>query len=94
MQDYVNSLVREKFPISKLVLGVKCGGSDTSSGIASNPSCGAAFDKLVDMGATCIGGELFELQGCEEILAKRAVNTDVAEKINTLIANERIRWSV
>ncbi|MGI5965703.1 altronate hydrolase [Anaerotruncus sp. AF02-27] len=94
MQDYADSLTREPFPMSKLVVGVKCGGSDTSSGIASNPSCGAALDKLVDMGAICIGGELFELQGCEEILGRRAVNAHVAEKINTLIANERIRWSV
>lgn len=85
---------RKPCPVSKLVVAVKCGGSDTSSGIASNPSAGAALDRLVDMGAICIGGELFELQGCEEILGKRAVSPQVAEKITTLISNERIRWSV
>lgn len=85
---------RVEAPMSRLVVGVKCGGSDTSSGIASNPSVGAAVDKLVDMGATCIGGELFELQGCENILAERASSSEVAEKIKKLIANERIRWSV
>ena len=85
---------RVEAPISRLVVGVKCGGSDTSSGIASNPSVGAAVDRLVDLGATCIGGELFELQGCETLLAKRAVSSGVAGKIEKLIANERTRWSV
>lgn len=81
-------------PISKLVVGVKCGGSDTSSGIASNPSVGAAVDKLVDLGATCIGGELFELQGCETFLAKRASSPEVFKKIEKLISNEQRRWGV
>lgn len=90
----IGQLERRPCPVSKLVVGVKCGGSDTSSGIASNPSAGAALDRLVDMGAICIGGELFELQGCEEILARRAVSPNVAEKIVTLISNEMRRWSV
>ena len=94
MDEYIKNLKAEKFPLSKLIIGIKCGGSDTSSGIASNPSVGAAVDKLVDMGATCIGGELFELQGCNNILLKRAVSDKVKEKIVTLIDNERIRWSV
>lgn len=85
---------RKEFPIGRLVVGVKCGGSDTSSGIASNPSVGAAVDRLVDLGATCIGGELFELQGCEPLLAKRASTPEVAARIEQLIANERARWSV
>lgn len=85
---------RVECDISRLVVGIKCGGSDTSSGIASNPSVGAAADRLVDLGATCIGGELFELQGCEPMLAKRAATPEVAAKIEKLIANERIRWSV
>ena len=85
---------RVEVPAGRLVVGVKCGGSDTSSGIASNPSVGTAVDKLVDMGATCIGGELFELQGCELLLAKRAATPKVAAKIQKLIANEQHRWGV
>lgn len=85
---------RVDIPLSELVIGVKCGGSDTSSGIASNPSVGNAVDKLVDLGATCIGGELFELQGCQSILNSRAVSETVAQKIETLIENERKRWGV
>lgn len=94
MDNYIENLVPEKFPLSKLVVGVKCGGSDTSSGIASNPSVGKMVDTLVEMGGTCIGGELFELIGCEKVLTKRAVNDKVKEKILTLIDNEKKRWSV
>ncbi|NME35838.1 UxaA family hydrolase [Fusobacterium sp. FSA-380-WT-3A] len=94
MDNYIKNLVPEKFPLSKLIVGVKCGGSDTSSGIASNPSVGKMVDTLVEMGGTCIGGELFELIGCEKILTKRAVNDKVKEKILTLIDNEKKRWSV
>lgn len=57
LEAQINAMVREDFPVSQLVVGIKCGGSDTSSGIASNPSVGAAADQLVDMGAICIGGE-------------------------------------
>ncbi|NOI65084.1 UxaA family hydrolase [Vibrio sp. 99-8-1] len=84
----------EPTPISELVVGIKCGGSDTSSGIASNPAVGYAADQLVDLGATCIAGELIELITCEEILKKRAVNSDVAEKIERLIMEEERRWHI
>lgn len=94
MSDAARREKRREFPMSRLVIGVKCGGSDTSSGIASNPSVGAAVDKLIDMGAVCIGGELFELQGCEKILRGRAVSEQVADKIERLIFNEKMRWSV
>ena len=90
----IERMKREEFDIKHLVVGVKCGGSDTSSGIASNPSVGAAVDKLVDSGAICIGGELFELQGCQDVLAKRAISPRVTEKINRLIDEEAKRWNV
>ena len=94
MQTSIDQLKRVSCEMSDLVVGIKCGGSDTSSGIASNPSVGAAADKLIDLGGICIGGELFELQGCEEPLRKRAVNEDVYQKIDRLINNELLRWSV
>lgn len=94
MDKYISTLKRKEFSLDKLIVGVKCGGSDTSSGIASNPSVGEAVDKLVDMGATCIAGELFELIGCNEILNKRAVSNEIAAKINQLIENEEKRWSI
>ncbi len=92
--EYSNTFAREPVSIENLIVGVKCGGSDTSSGIASNPSVGNMVDKLVDLGGTAIGGELMELLGCEEVLIKRAKNKDIAEKIVSLIKNEEERWSV
>lgn len=81
-------------PLSKLRIGIKCGGSDTSSGIASNPSVGLAADKLIDMGATAIAGELLELLGCEHVLKERAVSPEVFAKIEQLISDEEKRWHV
>ncbi len=85
---------RVEVPISKLFVGIKCGGSDTSSGIASNPSVGRAADKLVDLGASAVAGELLELLGCEDILRKRAVSPEVADKLERLISEEEKRWHV
>lgn len=85
---------REDIPVSELIVGVKCGGSDTSSGLTSNPVVGGTLDRIVDLGGTGIGGELFELIGCEELLKKRAVNEEVAKKIDRLIYNEKARWGV
>ncbi|MFS1429937.1 UxaA family hydrolase, partial [Vibrio splendidus] len=67
LKSYADSVERVDAPLSALKVAIKCGGSDTSSGIASNPSAGAAADKLIDLGATCMSGELLELLGCEEI---------------------------
>ncbi|WFD09982.1 UxaA family hydrolase [Tepidibacter hydrothermalis] len=94
IEVFSKTFKRQPVDISKLVVGVKCGGSDTSSGIASNPSVGKAADLLVDKGAIVIAGELMELVGCEDILCKRAVNDEIAKKIRTLISNEEKRWGV
>jgi len=72
---------RESFDLSKLIIGVKCGASDTTSGIASNPAVGKAVDKIIDMGGTVVFGEITEVIGAEHILAKRAVSKEVSEKI-------------
>ncbi len=94
MQTQIEKLEREELPLSELRFGVKCGGSDASSGMASNPSVGMAIDRLIEHGATAIGGELFELLGCEDIIVKRAVNSTIEEKIKLLISNEHKRWSL
>lgn len=64
---------RETADISNLVMAIKCGGSDTTSGMASNCVIGYVADKLVDLGATVVFGETTEFLGGEHILAKRAV---------------------
>jgi altronate dehydratase large subunit len=65
---------REAVPLSELVVGVECGHSDASSGIAANRVVGAAVDALIDRGATVIGGETVEWLGAEHLLARRAAD--------------------
>lgn len=72
---------REEVDVSELILGIECGGSDTTSGLASNPACGVASDILVELGGTSILSETTELIGAEHVLARRAVNAEVANKL-------------
>ncbi len=79
-------LTREPISISELILGTECGGSDYTSGLASNPSVGAASDLLVEAGGTVILSETTELIGAEHILAKRARTPEIGKKVLDLIA--------
>jgi altronate dehydratase len=79
--------VREPIPVSELVIGMQCGGSDGYSGITANPALGVASDILVQHGGTTILSETTEIYGAEHLLTRRAVSPEVGEK---LIA--RIRW--
>jgi altronate dehydratase large subunit len=72
---------REEFPDSELRLGVKCGASDTTSGLTSNPAIGLACDTLIDNGGSCIFGETTEIIGAEHIMARRAATPEVAQQI-------------
>jgi len=65
------SLKREPAPLNGLILGTECGGSDYTSGLASNPAVGVACDMLVAEGATVILSETPELIGAEHILARK-----------------------
>jgi len=76
---------REPFPISELVMGMKCGSSDTTSGLVPNPAIGVTSDLLVAAGGTSILGEVTEFIGAEHILVKHAVNEKVAEDILKLV---------
>ncbi|PJN93956.1 galactonate dehydratase, partial [Amaricoccus sp. HAR-UPW-R2A-40] len=78
---------REPIPVSELVIGMQCGGSDGYSGITANPALGVASDLLVSHGGTTILSETSEVYGAEHLLTRRAVSREVGEK---LIA--RIRW--
>jgi altronate dehydratase large subunit len=71
-----------------LCLGVKCGYSDTTSGIAGNPAIGYLFDKVVKAGGTAFLGETTEIIGAEHTLAKRAANPQVAKAILDAVANK------
>ena len=94
MSEKVVRSKRKEFDASKLIVGVKCGGSDTTSGLAGNPAVGAFVDMLVDAGGSAIMSEPVEAIGAEGPLANRARNEDVRKKIYTMIGNEEKRWSV
>lgn len=73
------------------IFGVKCGGSDATSGVASNGAIGEAVDRILERGGTAIFSETTEILGAEHILARRAVNEDVASKIYRAVeANEKM----
>lgn len=76
---------RRSFDVSELTLGIKCGASDTTSGIASNPATGYAADRIVERGGRVIIGETTEIIGAEHILAKRARDERVAEKLLEMV---------
>lgn len=77
----LSDLRREEAPLSKLLLGVECGTSDTTSGLASNPATGLCSDRLIAEGGRTILAECTEWMGCEEWLTSRAVSDEVAEKM-------------
>src|SRR5207302_4776912 len=76
---------REPMPVSGLVLGLECGGSDALSGITANPALGVASDLLVAAGGTSILAETPELIGAEHLLAARAVTPEVGRRIIQVI---------
>ena len=61
---------RVNLPLQDLIVGVECGGSDTTSGLAANPAVGVASDMLVRAGATVLFEETNELLGCEAMLVR------------------------
>ncbi|MEX0700551.1 MAG: altronate dehydratase family protein [Planctomycetales bacterium] len=78
---------RAPVPVSELVLGLQCGGSDGNSGITANPALGVACDLLVAHGGTAVLAETPEIVGAEHLLTRRAVSAEVARKLL-----ERIAW--
>ncbi|OLC40308.1 MAG: hypothetical protein AUH43_26670 [Acidobacteria bacterium 13_1_40CM_65_14] len=66
---------------SSLILSVKCGGSDYTSGLASNPVVGRVADRLVDMGGAVVLGEIAEIMGAEHLLADRAASHEAATRL-------------
>lgn len=80
-----SSLQRQPVDVSKIIMSIKCGASDTTSGMASNCVIGYVADKLVDLGATVIFGETTEFIGGEHLLARRAVTKEVGDKIYQIV---------
>jgi len=78
---------RTRQPLSELVLGTNCGGSDGYSGITANPALGWAVDELVRYGGAAVLGETTEIYGAEQLLVRRAVSPEVAQRLL-----DRIAW--
>ena len=85
MVEDASMLKKEEFPISELIIGTECGGSDPTSGLASNPLVGELSDRLVKLGATSILSETTEFIGAEHILAKRGKNKEVSDRIYEIV---------
>lgn len=83
----VDRATREPIPVSELVVGLQCGGSDGFSGITANPALGAATDLLVRQGGTALLSETPEIYGAEQLLVRRAASAEVGRKLI-----DRIRW--
>ena len=72
---------REELPLSELLIGMQCGGSDAFSGITANPSAGYAADMLVKGGATVLFSEVTEVRDGVQMLAARCVSAEVRDKL-------------
>ena len=76
---------REWCPASDLILSLKCGGSDYTSGLASNPTLGRVTDRLVELGGSAVLGEIAEIMGAEHLLAARASGPAPATRLIQII---------
>lgn len=83
--EYAAQFERRDCPISELVIGLKCGGSDGFSGITANPLVGAFSDRLISYGGSTVLTEVPEMFGAETILMNRAINREVFDKTVRLI---------
>lgn len=78
--QWASELRRVDVDLSEIWVSVKCGESDTTSGLASNPTVGNAIDKLVAAGATTSFGETSEITGAEMVCKERATTPEIGEK--------------
>ncbi|WP_270420462.1 UxaA family hydrolase [Acidaminococcus massiliensis] len=87
MAAKLSTEVRTEGDISEIILGMECGGSDPTSGLASNPTIGYVSDKLVSLGGSSILSETTEVIGAEHILAERFGDPVQREKFLTMVHN-------
>ncbi|MBW7461083.1 UxaA family hydrolase, partial [Paenibacillus sepulcri] len=83
--EYASKFERQPVPVSRLKIGLKCGGSDGLSGITANPLVGALSDRVIAQGGTAILTEVPEMFGAETILMNRASDEGVFHKIVDLV---------
>lgn len=83
----LNARRREELPLSDLLIGMQCGGSDAFSGVTANPSAGYAADMLVKGGATVLFSEVTEVRDGVHLIAERCVSKEVRDRLA-----EEMRW--
>lgn len=87
LKEYASRFERVPVPVSKLRIGLKCGGSDGLSGITANPLIGSFSDKMIAEGAGCVLTEVPEMFGAEHLLMNRCENEELFNKTVDLINN-------
>ena len=81
----LSTVQRERVPVSKLIFGLNCGTSDTTSGISSNKALGVCSDKIIALGGRSIQAEVTEMMGGEHVLLAKAKSKRIAKKILAMI---------
>lgn len=84
MVKHASKQQRVSAPLSELWVSTKCGESDTTSGCASNPAVGNAFDRLYEIGSTLVFGETTELTGGEHLVEARCRTPEVKKKFREM----------
>ncbi len=87
LKQYAESFKRRPIPVSKLKIGLKCGGSDGFSGITANPLVGRLSDRMIAYGASCVLTEVPEMFGAEHLLMQRCPTEELFNKTVDLINN-------
>jgi (2R)-sulfolactate sulfo-lyase subunit beta len=82
--QWASELQKTECSLDELYISVKCGESDTTSGLASNPTVGNVVDKLVPLGVTMSFGETTEITGAEMVCKERAATSEVGEEFMTV----------
>ena len=85
LAEYAGQFAREEIPAGKLVIGMKCGGSDGLSGVTANPTVGAFSDLMIAQGGTTILTEVPEMFGAETLLMNRCENEQIFRKTVDMI---------
>lgn len=87
LKTYVSKIEKKLVPVSKLRIGLKCGGSDGLSGITANPLIGNLADEMIEYGAGCVLTEVPEMFGAEQILMNRCTDRGLFEETVNMINN-------
>ena len=87
LKAYADTFEKVPVPVSKLRLGLKCGGSDGYSGITANPLVGSLSDRLIAYGGSCVLTEVPEMFGAEHLLMQRCPTEELFQKTVSLINN-------